>query len=289
MWDRLPGIGLMRLRRPARLAEKLRKRIEDVSHLIVGRIFRALGLAFIRYGTLRELQRNLRYASRELKFFEELSFKYDVTPALRNLANSQSQLRQDLFVVTVLRALRGGYFVEFGATNGVRLSNTYLLETNYDWRGIVAEPALMWRNDLEANRDCVIDFRCVWSASGEILEFNEVQEGELSTVDCFSGNDRHAVLRKFGKKYPVETVSLVDLLRQHNAPRNIDYLSIDTEGSEFEILRGFDFDEYCFRVITVEHNFGEQRDNIYSLLTRNGYVRVYEELSLFDDWYLLNP
>ena len=260
-----------------------------LSRLLAARFFGALGLAFIRYETQRELQRDLWNSLREIKFFETLSFKYDVTPALQHLANSKSQLRQDLFVVTALRGLRNGYFVEFGATNGVLLSNTYLLETEYQWKGILSEPALMWQSDLQLNRHCAIDFRCVWSASGEILEFNEAQIGELSTINRFSGNDRHALSRELGKKYPVDTVSLVDLLRQHEAPRHIDYLSIDTEGSEFEILRDFDFEEYSFGVITVEHNFGEQREEILSLLTRNGYVRVFEDLSLFDDWYLLNP
>lgn len=51
----------------------------------------------------------------------------------------------------------------------------------------------------------------------------------------------HSNLRKKGKNYHVETVSLLDLLNEHNAPYEIDYLSIDTEGSEFDILKAFDF------------------------------------------------
>ncbi len=76
------------------------------------------------------------------------------------------------------------------------------------------------------------------------------------------------------------------MLRSNNAPKIIDYLSIDTEGSEFDILNAFDFGEYSFRVITCEHNYTEKRLLIHDLLKKNGYKRVFEEISLFDDWYV---
>jgi hypothetical protein len=62
----------------------------------------------------------------------------------------------------------------------------------------------------------------------------------------------------------------------------IDYLSIDTEGSEFMILKDFDFARYTFRVITVEHNYTSQRRELFELLTSVGYQRVYPEISQFD-------
>jgi hypothetical protein len=79
---------------------------------------------------------------------------------------------------------------------------------------------------------------------------------------------------------------LLDLLRSHNAPKFIEFLSIDTEGSEFEILEKFDFQSYRFGAICVEHNFADTRGNINKLLLANGYVQVYENLSDFDDWYV---
>ena len=64
----------------------------------------------------------------------------------------------------------------------------------------------------------------------------------------------------------METVSLTDLLDDHSAPLEIDYLSIDCEGSELEILKNHNFDKYSFKVITCEHNFTEKRKKIYDLL-----------------------
>ena len=201
---------------------------------------------------------------------------------------SKAQLKQDMFVLDELGYKRDGYFVEFGATNGVDFSNTYLLETEMGWRGILAEPARVWQDALVANRKCCISFDCVWSKSREELEFNEVGAADLSTINVFSDVDEHAKTRTEGKKYNVHTVSLLDLLNKYKAPKEIDYLSIDTEGSEFEILSAFDFDAYKFKVITCEHNYTPMREKLADLLTSKGYTRKYTEYSRFDDWYVLN-
>ena len=48
----------------------------------------------------------------------------------------------------------------------------------------------------------------------------------------------------------------------------------------------FDFKKYIFKIITIEHNYTENREKIFNLLTKNGYSRKYKELSIFDDWYV---
>ena len=95
-------------------------------------------------------------------------------------------MRQDLFVLYLENFKRKGFFVEFGATNGIDLSNTYLLETEFGWDGILAEPAVCWQHDLKLNRKAAIEERCVWSSSGGWIEFNETVIPELSTMDSVS-------------------------------------------------------------------------------------------------------
>ncbi|MGO8759774.1 MAG: FkbM family methyltransferase [Terracidiphilus sp.] len=207
-------------------------------------------------------------------------------PLLRVLPCSKSQLRQDLFVLSALEFKENGYFVEFGAADGVLSSNTYLLEKEYGWTGILAEPARMWRERLRENRSCNIETDCVWRESGSHLTFNETRLGEHSTIDSFSGSDLRSAHRKRRRTYSVGTISLEDLLRKYHAPETIDYLSIDTEGSEYEILSNFDFSRYRFRVITCEHNFTPAREKIFSLLSSHGYTRRLTEFSQYDDWYL---
>jgi FkbM family methyltransferase len=205
---------------------------------------------------------------------------------LENGTKSNAQLAQDLFVVDQLKGKREGFFVEFGATDGHHLSNTLLLEKEYGWKGILAEPAKVWQEQLTQNRHCTIDQRCVWSVSGETIIFHETAEAELSTADRFLDADWHLQKRGERRSYPVQTVSLNDLLDEHNAPEEIDYLSVDTEGSEYDILSAFNFSKYRVNIITVEHNYTAQREDLFKLLTGNGYKRIFESLSQFDDWYV---
>jgi FkbM family methyltransferase len=205
---------------------------------------------------------------------------------LRHIDGACSQQFQELFVLYETRSKRGGYFVEFGAGDGVHFSNSYMLETRYGWNGIVAEPAHIHHPLIRARRHCAIDERCVWIKTGETLVFNQAQIPELSTIDTFSNKDMHSLARANGERYEVNTVSLVDLLDFHRAPRNIDYLSIDTEGSELDILTAFDWNAYRFGIITVEHNHTPQREKIFQLLTARGYKRKFEAVSDFDDWHV---
>jgi len=201
--------------------------------------------------------------------------------------SSKSQLGQDLLALIGSGAKRNGFFVEFGAADGVALSNSYLLEKEFGWNGILCEPSRSWHDDLKRNRSCIVDTRCVYSKTGEQIGFSENYIGELSGITEFTGGDHHGLINKTITSYQVETISLLDLLRSHNAPKHIEFLSVDTEGSEFEILNAFEFSRYSFGAICVEHNYLENRSKVKSLLEANGYRQVYPELSEFDDWYVL--
>lgn len=203
-----------------------------------------------------------------------------------HVENSKSQVNQDVFVLNTLDYKKGGFFVEFGAADGLSDSNTFLLEKKFNWEGILAEPARQWHEALNDNRRCNISTKCVWKISGEKLLFNEIVETGFSTIDVFSSEDHHFDARKNGCKYYVESISLHDLLESFNAPKEIDYLSIDTEGSEFDILSRFDFSKWNIKIITVEHNFTKSRNALFKLLNANGYERVLMHFSEFDDWYV---
>lgn len=206
--------------------------------------------------------------------------------AARMAPYSNAQLLQDLWVLHELKEKRNGYFVEFGACDGVTLSNTLLLEKTYGWQGALAEPARTWHAALYRNRNCYISDKCIYQSDGLEVLFNEVDIGELSGVNDVIGNDFHADFRRDARQYPVATISLDRFLSEARAPRRIDYLSIDVEGSEFDVLQSLDFTAHDIALISVEHNFSESRQGIYNLLTGMGYRRRFGQLSLFDDWYV---
>lgn len=216
-----------------------------------------------------------------------MSFYAFCQPLVRR---SHGQILQDLWVLYMLGSKRNGYFVEFGACDGRALSNTRLLEESYGWTGILAEPNPVWHAALAANRKAIIDLRCVAARSGETVDFLSTDAmPELSRMADIVPDDVH---ERNGNRtrqtcYRVPTVSLDDLLAEHGAPDIVDYLSVDTEGSEYEIMRHADLNRWRFRLISVEHA-GEtaKREQIFALLEGAGYCRWMPELSRWDDWFI---
>tara|TARA_B100000214_G_scaffold66608_1_gene44258 strand:+ start:5585 stop:6385 length:801 start_codon:yes stop_codon:yes gene_type:complete len=202
--------------------------------------------------------------------------------------NSKSQIFQDLFVLNELNFKKKGFFIEIGAANGIDLSNTYLLENKFDWDGIVVEPAKIWRDEIKKNRACTISYDCIYSESGLKVEFLETTKPEFSTVNIDSkSKDIHEGYRqKNNKKYELQTISFKDFSTKYEVPKKIDFLSIDTEGTELEILKSINFEDFDIKIITVEHNFTKKRESIFNYLIGFGYQRVLENFSLVDDWYI---
>ncbi len=249
---------------------------------------KAFDIGIMRYSALQKLMDDApggQQARDDIDFLTTLPDQW-APNLVKWLDKSKSQLRQDLFVLGELGFKTNGYFVEVGAAGGVASSNTYLMEKHFGWTGILAEPARCWQGDLKKSRSASIETNCVWRDSHSVLTFKEVDSAWYSTIDSFSGSDHHREVRKKGRTYDVASISLNDLLAKYDAPHRIDYLSIDTEGSELDILSTFDFRRHSIQVITCEHNHTPQRDQIFDLLTDQGYVRKFEELSKFDDWYV---
>lgn len=205
---------------------------------------------------------------------------------------SKAQLGQDLFALIESRSnpeSRTPFFVDIGASDGVRFSNTWLLEQHLGWQGIAVEPPRCWRQSLHSNRSCTVDTYAVFSTSGQNLLFLEVSNAkgyrELSGLASTSWSEERKRERQADPtSYQVQTISLIDLLSSRKAPKFIDFLSIITEGSELAILQAFDFEAYKFGSICVEHNYNAKtRNAIQVLLASNGYQRKHVNASAWDD------
>ena len=212
----------------------------------------------------------------------------DIRDMLGIVTETRSQFMQELFALAVAGGKKTGFFVEFGACDGLHLSNTSVLE-KIGWNGILSEPARAWHAALRSNRTAIIDCRCVAAGSDQELVFSEAEEPGQSALVTRISPDVEIVQR-----YSVQTVSLLDLLRTHNAPHHIDYLSIDTEGNEADILGAFDFSEYTFGFISTEQH--SPTGPVSDILDNAGYRvlfprkpnvnSLWSQVTGFDMWYV---
>lgn len=208
---------------------------------------------------------------------------------LENLDKSVSQLQQDLvaqFLSSMMRkkdsSKTTAYFVEIGANDGKYLSNTFTLENAFGWNGLLSEVNSSLAQTLFLNRPkSKIDVRAVDEFSGIRKVFIKSKDSEYSALE---GVSVHADQLIDSISEVVETINLTDLLEDFKSPKCIDFLSIDTEGNEFDILKGLNFNLFRFNYIAVE--VSKNQEEITEILGSNGYIRILEEVSLWDQWWV---
>lgn len=198
---------------------------------------------------------------------------------------SYSQLGQDLKVLEFYNYKKSGFFIEIGANDGILISNTYLLEKDYNWTGICVEPLIDKFNLLCKNRKNSLCYNyAVYNKSNERVLFDISNKNHLFSGISQDIESYKDMVDSNKIQIMVETITLTDLLEKAKAPHYIDYFSIDTEGSELKILQGINFDKYIFGLIHVEHNYNEiKRQEIKDLLISNNYI--YLEENQWDDCY----
>lgn len=180
------------------------------------------------------------------------------------------QVEQDKFLnETYFQNRRGGTFVEFGAYDGVKISNSYFFEKELGWTGICIEPIAEHFKKLKENRHCFCVQGCVAPRPGTVdflkisggQWFNQMLSGIVSSYDPRHIDRVRQEVARFHATVTVIQVPcyrLTDLLDQHSMP-HVNYLSIDTEGGELEILQSIDFKKYQIDFITVEDNYNDVR------------------------------
>lgn len=145
-----------------------------------------------------------------------------------------------------------GTFVEFGARDGIEHSNTYVYETKMYWKGLLFEVDPSEYGRLEANRprsQIVHGAVCPQNQSHVPIIFSKLPgwTGSSSTYDL----KRSKMVHHIREVQNVSCYSLAQQLRQHNLHR-VDLMTIDTEGSELEIVLDFPWDEFDVRVVQIE-------------------------------------
>lgn len=190
-------------------------------------------------------------------------FKYHKTHRmLPEIPGGSGACGQDLLVADLLENKRDGVFVDIGANDGLTISNTRYLEKELGWSGIAVEPIPSVFETLKANRNCTLVNGCVTTESG-MGRFFEVVGGPhmLSTLAIHNIGLTARRLRKNAvrqnakiREIDVRCFTFAELAEKHGV-REIDFLSVHTEGGELEILKSIDFSRFPTKVVSVENNY----------------------------------
>ena len=197
----------------------------------------------------------------------------------------RSQYKQDKFCYDnfLKHVPARGFFVEVGASDGVKFSNTWFYEKCLNWTGLCIEPRKKAYSELLKNRSCFCENVGIAAKKEEEVEFLEMEgygEGMSGIVKNYHPRHVHAIKNytqshkehKSSQLTKIITIPLQDLLDKYIFP-HINFLSVDTEGGELSILKTIDWDRTQVDVITVENNY-ESKDHFSSYLSQKGFRKV---------------
>lgn len=204
-----------------------------------------------------------------------------------------SQFKQDRFIYkNFFKHKKDGFFVEVGAHEGIYLSNTYFFEKKLKWKGICIEPNPKAFKKLKKNRSCLCIEACI-TPKDQIVNFQRI-EGALEMLSGIQDkyDEKHQELiqniiplcRDKTETISINGYNLTTLLLQHGI-KHVDYLSIDTEGGELDILKSIDFNQIAIDVISVENNYQKSFDIFlnplgYKKIAQLGVDEIYKKLAI---------
>ena len=220
---------------------------------------------------------------RKLKdILEPLGYKYIKRLGANNIyeytkedySPSRAQFGQDLWALEHHNHKRNGTYLEIGVHDGENANNTVMMDQEYGWSGVCVDPFM---NHMES-RSCQKFYVALGSEPGE-ADFRYGGDNENHSVfaglDKFATTDdnkmhKDAVSNFKMKKVPVRTPE--DVFTEANLPSTIDYMSLDVEGAEMDILKSFPFDKYCVKYATIETNNDKEKEKeMEEFMTQRGY------------------
>lgn len=190
-----------------------------------------------------------------------------------------SQYKQDEFLDKVLfNKKQNGFFIEIGAHDGVSLSNSLFFEKNRNWEGICIEPNPTVFEKLTKNRKSINLNVCIGDSNDtvkftQIEGYSEMLSGVSSKYDSrHLARIQNEVNMNGGeiKSIDVQMVCL-DTISQIN-DRCIDFISIDTEGNELDIVTSIDFKKNYIKVLVIENNY--HNENLTCFLKKNNFILI---------------
>ena len=201
-----------------------------------------------------------------------------------------SQYNQDKILEKyIFKGYKGGFFVDVGAHDGVSINNTLYFEKKNKWTGINIEPLKEVYNKLVINRPDCININCAVCDFDGRTEFisNSGYTEMLSGIKSSFDERHHQRVFLENKHYGeetniinVNTKRLETIFDQHNIS-HINYLSIDVEGGEFNVIKSINFDKVFIDVIEFESNYKDTTLPIISYLEEKNFKVFHINLDIF--------
>ena len=170
-----------------------------------------------------------------------------------------------------------GYFVEVGANRPLEGSQTWHLEER-GWSGILVEPQPRLADELRRTRKARVFAAACSSPKNAGQRMRLHLAGALSSLD----RDRMAPGARPEGVIEVPVRTLDDILREARAPLPLDFLSIDVEGHEIEVLRGIDLPHWQPRLVLLEDHVGSLKKHRFMKAAGYRLIRRFEN----NGWYV---
>jgi hypothetical protein len=215
---------------------------------------------------LLDLQQRSNSASQNADGWHPIHVYYGDTSGLGAPLTQESfaQVKQDLIVLDLIGP--DGFFIDLAANDAKDLTNTLVLE-RHGWNGLCIEPNPAYWYGL-SHRKCTVVGALVGGTKQKVqVKFRGVFGGIVGNMDNKLANRKKEPPAEKEDRY---TAPIREVLTTYDVPKVIDYLSLDVEGSEYEIMKNFPFDEYLIRVMTVER----PNDDLKRLLISKGYMEL---------------
>ena len=172
-----------------------------------------------------------------------------------------SQYGEDEVLLKYFNQKPNGILVDVGAADGVENSNSHMLITKYNWKGILIEPHPLYAKSLlnlyKDNKNVAIYEIAVYNKQCQLpfYIFGDPTEAQVSTLD---ETFKQRVIVRHGNKFQppitVECDTLTNILDKLHCPANIDFLSVDCEGADLVALQSLDWKKYVVDLVCVEHS-----------------------------------
>tara|TARA_B100000900_G_C20588764_1_gene720745 strand:- start:271 stop:918 length:648 start_codon:yes stop_codon:yes gene_type:complete len=201
-----------------------------------------------------------------------------------------SQDNQDKYLQeNIFKGYKNGIFVDVGAHDGVDINNTLYFEQNHNWTGINIEPIKRVYDVLVKNRPKCINLDCaICNYNGKTKFISNSGWGErLSGIQDTMDIRHHERLARDRKTHKgeteivdVNTRRLESILDEHNIS-HINYLSIDVEGGEYEVIKSINFEKVFIDVIGFENNYEDNSIPIVKYLEEKNFKIINKSLDIF--------